>query len=79
MRRGSIDNVQCLPAPGRRLASFIGTDLDDPRLSANWPKGQLDGQRLFFYTIKRRIFFSARRKEDGGFEAAVFTAFPRAR
>ena len=27
-------------------------------------------QRLFFYTIKRRIFFSARRKEDGGFEAA---------
>ena len=53
-------------ALGRRLLLKVGTDSEDPRISANWPCGPVVRQKATFSSTGRDAFFFSRRKRMGG-------------
>ena len=62
LRRNSPDNSQCTPHSAGDRQVWSEPIRKTPAFPPTSPQGQLCGQRLFSYTIKRRILFSAQPK-----------------
>ena len=67
LRRSSPDNSQCTPHSAGDRQVWSEPIRKTPAFPPTGPQGQLCGQRLFSYTIKRRILFSAQPKREWGF------------
>ena len=54
----------------------VGTDSEDPRISANWPAGPVVRQKAIFSSTGRDAFSFSRKKRMGGAKPPGFPGTP---